>query len=346
MVRLTLERYFKNLVRTLVKISVGKLRGIQQLSSTDGFLMMIAMDQRGSLAKMLNPANPDSVSFEQMVEAKLDLSRILAPHGTAVLHDPEFGASQSITRFALPGNVGLLVAVETTGYKGSSTSRLTEIVENWGVEKVKRMSASAVKLLLYYRPDEKDSVGHQRKLVKQIGDDCKKYDVPFVLEPMSYALEGEDKNSLQFADMKPKIVIQTAKELTPLGVDILKSEFPGDLKFHKDPDELIKWCKEISNATCVPWVVLSAGVKYEEFRENVIYSSKGGCSGYLAGRAIWQEAVKMPTHEERVKFLKETSIPRLKELQQIVRANARPWYDFYGGIDKIEVTTKGWHKEY
>jgi len=334
------------LVRTVVRISVGKLRGIQELSSSDGFLMMIAMDQRGSLAKMLNPMNPGSVSYEQMEEVKVDLSRILAPHGTAVLHDPEFGASQSMTRFALPGNVGLLVAVEATGYKGSSSSRLTEIVENWGVEKVKRMGASAVKLLLYYRPDEKESAEHQRRLVKQIGDECSKYDIPFVLEPMSYALKGENKNSPQFADKKPKIVIQTAKELTPLGVDMLKSEFPGDLKFHKDPEVLIKWCKEISNATCVPWVVLSAGVKYEEFRENVIYSSKGGCSGYLAGRAIWQEAVKMSSREERIKFLKETSVPRLKELQQIVRANARPWYDFYGGMDKIEVTTRGWHKEY
>jgi len=35
--------------------------------------MMITMDQRGSLAKTLNPASPDSVSYEQMEEVSLYL---------------------------------------------------------------------------------------------------------------------------------------------------------------------------------------------------------------------------------------------------------------------------------
>src|SRR5438309_1613848 len=103
-----------------VRISVGKLRGLQQISDETGRFTMIAMDQRGSLQKMLHP---------------------------------EFGVGSAINRFALPGRTGLLVSMETSGYEKKGNWRLTTLLDGWSVEKVKRLGASAAKLLIFFNPD-------------------------------------------------------------------------------------------------------------------------------------------------------------------------------------------------
>src|SRR5205809_176650 len=46
----------------MTRISVGKLRGLQQISDDTGRFTMIAMHQRGSLQKMLHPENPKAAS--------------------------------------------------------------------------------------------------------------------------------------------------------------------------------------------------------------------------------------------------------------------------------------------
>ena len=67
--------------------------------------------------------------------------------------DPEVSAAQAIAQRAIPNNVGLVVAVESTGYTGDATARQAQIIPGWSVEKAKRMGASAIKLLVYYHPD-------------------------------------------------------------------------------------------------------------------------------------------------------------------------------------------------
>src|SRR5881275_420353 len=95
-----------------MRISVGKLRGLQQISDDTGRFTMIAMDQRGSLQKMLHPENPKAATYSEMEAVKLGVTEALAPHASGYLLDPEFGVAPAINRFALPGRTGLLAAHE------------------------------------------------------------------------------------------------------------------------------------------------------------------------------------------------------------------------------------------
>ncbi len=77
-------------------LSVGKIRGLQQIANPDGILTMCAMDHRGSLRSMIDEESPGEVDYEEMVERKLELCSSLAECASAVLLDPIFGAAQCV----------------------------------------------------------------------------------------------------------------------------------------------------------------------------------------------------------------------------------------------------------
>src|SRR5437016_6807052 len=202
----------------MTRISVGKLRGLQQISDDTGRFTMIAMDQRGSLQKMLHPDNPKAATYGEMEAVKLGVTEALAPHASGYLLDPEFGVAPAINRFALPGRTGLLVALEQSGYEKKGNWRLTTLLEGWTVEKVKRLGASAAKLLLFFNPDApREIVDHQLKVVKTIADECRRLDLAFVCEPMSYAVDMSDE---EVADKKGDTIIRTGEVACARGFDV------------------------------------------------------------------------------------------------------------------------------
>ena len=307
-----------------VKLSVGKLRGLQQISTPEGFILLAAMDHRGALKRMLNPDNPKAVSDEEMVRFKLDLCRALAPHASAVLLDPEYGAAQCMAAGVLPGRVGLLVSLEKTGYTGSDTQRLTELLDGWGPEKLKKMGASGAKLLVYYHPDS-SVAARQRELVQRVSEECRRWDLLFVLEAVSYPLvEGQSKSSESFARSKPEVVIRTARELTPL-CDVFKAEFPADLKFEKDESKLYEYCRQLDQASQVPWVILSEGVDYDDFVREVEIASRAGASGYMAGRAVWKDVLAERDPDRRRELLESRSAGNLRKLAILASRLGVPW---------------------
>ena len=130
-------------------LTIGKLRGLQQSTSPQATFTCLALDHRQNLRK----ANPAFVKDAELSQFKLDVVAELAPDSTAVLLDPEVSAAQAIAAGKLPGNKGLVVAVESTGYAGDAAARRAQIIPGWSVEKAKRMGASMIKLLVYYHPD-------------------------------------------------------------------------------------------------------------------------------------------------------------------------------------------------
>jgi tagatose 1,6-diphosphate aldolase len=328
-------------------ITVGKLRGLQQIASPDGVLTICAMDHRGSFRNMINPANPQSVSYDEMVKRKLELCSTFAPIATAVLIDPLFGAAQCISQGTLPGSTGLLVSIEATGYSGSKEHRVTELLEGWGVEKIKRMGASAVKMLVYYRPDLKELAAKQLQIVRSVAEDCIEYDIPFLVEPVSYPVGSEVDHPEEFAGHKPEIVIETAREMTALPIDVLKAEFPADLRYNSDRTELLELCRQLDSASRVPWVILSAGVDFNAFYQQVEIACQAGASGFLGGRALWQEAIDITDAQKRVEFLSTTGVDRIKRLSEVTHKYATPWYRKYGA-SPAELTTisEGWFQRY
>jgi len=212
-------------------ISIGKLRGLQQISSKRGTFTALALDHRQNLRR----ANPVFVDNGELSQFKLDVISTLAQEATAVLLDPEVSAAQAIAQGDIPNNTGLVVALESTGYTGNTTSRQAQIIPGWSVEKAKRMGASAVKLLVYYHPDS-STAKEIEDFTTKVADDCKRHDLVLMLEPLSYSL---DENQKLTSEEKHYIVIETAKRLTSLNIDILKAEFPLDVN---DNDES-RWLK-------------------------------------------------------------------------------------------------------
>jgi tagatose 1,6-diphosphate aldolase len=300
-------------------ISIGKLRGLQQISSDRGTITALALDHRQNLRK----ANPAFVHDEELSRFKVDVTCALANRATAVLLDPEVSAAQAIAQGALPKHVGLVVAVESTGYTGEATARHAQIIPGWSIEKAKRMGASAVKLLVYYHPDS-STASEIEDFTAMVGEECKQHDLLLMLEPLSYSLDETKKLS---SDDKRATVVETARRLTPLHVDILKVEFPLDVN-DRDESKWLDACQEISGASIAPWILLSAAVEYETFLRQVTVACDAGASGIAVGRAVWKEAVTLQG-KDRLTFLQSTAKDRISRLTSLCHALAKPYTDFY-----------------
>lgn len=316
-------------------ISIGKLRGLQQISSPRGTFTALALDHRQNLRRALNPSDPDTVSDDRLSSFKMELTTALASKATAVLLDPEVSAAQAVAGHSIPNHVGLVVAVESTGYTGEATARHAQILPGWSVEKAKRMGASAIKLLVYYHPDS-PTASEIESFTSQVAEDCARHDLALMLEPLSYSLD-ESKNLS--SDEKRYVVVETARRLTPLNIDILKAEFPLDAN-EQDTSRWMESCKEISAASIVPWILLSAAVDFEAFLGQVTAACESGASGIAVGRAVWKEAVTMNA-EDRTQFLRTIARQRIARLTSLCHALAKSYADYYQAKASFD-----WYKTY
>ena len=328
-------------------MTIGKIKGLQQIATTDGVLTICAMDHRGSFRSMIDEENPEKVGYEEVVERKLELCSSLAEYASAVLLDPMFGAAQCISYGLLPKSTGLLVSIEATGYSGEKESRLNEILSGWSVEKIKRMGASAVKILVFYRPDLKQLASKQLDTVNVVARECIEYDLPFLVEPIIYPIDGEMNNPKEFADLKQQLVIETARDISALPIDVLKAEFPAAIHCKEDKSELIQLCRQLDASSQVPWVILSAGVDFELFYQQVEIACQAGASGFLGGRAIWREAMYIDDARERVRYLSTVGADRLKRLVEMASKYAVPWYKKFGlAAHELVDVPERWYQEY
>ena len=325
-----------------IELTIGKFRGLQQTSTERGMFTMLALDHQESFRKGINSAAPDSVPYQQVVDIKLDIISALAPHSSALLTDLRYGAAQGIAAGVLPGRTGLLVTLEQSPGHGpdETIARKTTLVRGWNAAKIRRMGASAVKLLVYYHP-KSQTASFQEDLVSEVAAECKEHDIPLVLEVLTHPVEpGQAKESAEFAATRPWVIIESARRLCPLGADVFKAEFPADMKHESDQARMLGWCQELTAAAGVPWVVLSAAVNHETFCRQVELSCKGGASGFLAGRSIWKEALNLQDNARR-EFLAGEATRRLNELTAITEANAHPWTEWY-----TAVVAESWRDRY
>lgn len=331
----------------MLESGIGKIRGLQQMSTDEGIFTICAIDHRGSLKKMIEKGLSIKADYPDMVTMKMELCAIAVHYSSAVLLDPNYGAAQCIASSVLPGNVGLLVSVEATGYETGPGGRITTLLDGWSVEKIKRMGASAVKILVYFRHDLGDITRTQLELVQRLAGECQTYDIPFLVEPVSYPADGQKAGSNEFAAEKSELVIENARQITACPIDILKTEFPADINYEKDEGKLREICFRLNEASRVPWVLLSAGVDYDTFCKQVAIACQTGASGFVGGRAIWQDALQIKDTKERVNFLNTTVANRLQGLAEIAAKYAVPWYRKYGVKESTLLSVgEDWYKSY
>lgn len=308
----------------------GKLRGLMAASNERQIFTILALDHGASLASAVRQRAPQEVSRRELTEIKMKLLRELAPKASAVLLDPDYGLPPAIFQGALPGHVGLVTSVEDGDY--AAIREPARLLPDWNVAKAKLAGANAIKCFFYYRPDDAAFAQIQERFVSEIVKDCHNHDIPLFAEPLSYGTTAADRES---------IVIETARRISALGIDILKIEFPVDIQVDKDEALWAQACSKISAVSQVPWVLLSAGVGYEDFTRQVRVACQSGASGYMAGRAVWKEAVSLQG-SDRQKYLREVVVPRLQQLAEIAGTYARPWTDFYSFVE--ESISGAWYK--
>ena len=318
---------------------LGTLRGLDACSSSRGTFTVLALDHRQNLRKELRPSDPDSVSEAEMVDFKRAVVRALGTTGTGILLDPEIGVAPAIADGALPGRAGLIVAVEATGYEGPASARVSRVLPGWGVDAVKRLGASAAKLLVYYHPDAPNAAGQER-LVADVAEACRDADLALFVEPLSFGLDGAPLKG----EARRRVVVDTARRLTALGADVLKAEFPYDPGV-TDEDRWREACAELDAATPVPWVLLSGGVDDETFERQVAVACGAGASGVLVGRSVWAEAATMAP-AARDEFLGGTSRERLARLASLVDGLAAPWRPRWRAARHPDVPGPGWYERY
>ncbi len=303
-------------------LGIGKLRGLQQCSTAGATFSILALDHRQNLRRALRPDAPQAVSDDELVAFKRAAVAGVATAATAVLLDPEFGAAQAIAAGSLPGDRGLVVAVEATGYDGEPSARRSAILPDWTVAKARRMGASAVKLLVYYHPAA-PTAPQVEQLVRDVAADCAREDLPLLLEPLSYSPDPE-RPRLSAAE-RGQVIVTTARRLVSTGVDILKAEFPGDAS---NADGWFDACRELSAASAAPWLLLSGSVDYDTFLAQAEAACRAGASGVAVGRSVWSEATALAA-DARAAFLQTTARERMARLTALCVSTAWPWTGFY-----------------
>ena len=330
-------------------LTPGKLRGLQRISNSNGTLTMVATDQNSSMIKMMKEATKKEPSYAEIADAKVMLSRALAPHCSGLLVDGYYGYASTVAAFAVPPSTGLLIRVEKSGGgKNEAGAPIGEVEPGWGVAKIKRCGADAVKLLAQFEPWEADSAERNFEFTRQIYEQCIQHDILFLLEPLhfAYKVNGAEEAKDVVAKRKAKTVIETAHYLSRY-CDVYKAEFPGTFGVESD-SQLMDNLKRLNDACVKPWVLLSAGVDYDKYKKQVEMAMKAGASGILGGRAFWKEYFTYATPEERKKFAETECVRRVKETDEIVKSGT-PWFAKYGltmeDLHGVRAT-EGWHARY
>jgi tagatose 1,6-diphosphate aldolase len=328
-------------------LTPGKMRGLQRISNANGTLTMVATDQNSSMISMMKKATGQEPTYAQIGDAKVMLSRALAPHCSGLLVDGYYGYWSTVAAGAVPSSTGLLIRVEKSGAaKNKAGAPCGEVEQGWGVHKIKRCGADAVKLLAQFEPTEFDSAEHNFEFTRQIYDACVQHDILFLLEPIHFAFNGEDDKSPSKVARKATTVIESAKFLSRY-CDIYKSEFPGTPGVESDA-QLVDNLKKLNDACVKPWVLLSAGVDYDQYKKQVEMAMKAGASGVLGGRAFWKEFFTFTTPAERQKFAETECVRRVNEIDAIVKSGT-PWFAKYGLTTEAlhgMRAAEGWHARY
>src|SRR5215213_1146681 len=323
-------------------LTPGKLRGLQRISNPNGTLTMLALDQNSSMIDMAQKAlkakgGDREPTYEEIVAAKLDMARQMAPAASGVLIDAYYGAWSAIASEAIPPDRGMLVRVEKSGSpKNKVGAPMGEYEPGWSVEKTKLMGADAVKLLAPFEPSEPISGEHQLAVIEEVAAACRRFDILFLLEPVAFPYGAEKKTDASFLDRKAETVIESARQLSRY-CDVYKAEFPGTLG-HGSESQLADNLHALSEASERPWVLLSAGVDYPDYFKQVEMAMESGCSGVLGGRAFWKEYFLQEGDEARTGFAATTGRKRVADVDAVVREHGTPWFARYG-LSKDDLAT-------
>jgi len=324
-------------------LSGGKRKGLEAVSDARGIIAAVAIDQRSALRSLFARSmgiEPENVPAEELIHFKEAVSRILTPHASAILLDPEYGLPAARQRTK---NAGLLLAYEKTGYDKRVPGRLPSLLEHWSVGRLAEAGADSVKLLLYYSSFSSTEVNDTKHaFVQRVGAECAAADVPFFLELVSYA-EGMEDKGIDFARVKPEVVAKGMAEYSKpeYRVDVLKVGVPVNLNYLQGSPltsgeilytraEAEQYFRQAADCAEVPFIYLSEGVSNEAFQHALELAAEAGVkfSGVLCGRATWKDGVPVFVKKGRAALEDWLGSEGIQNVENVNRrlAAATPWF--------------------
>jgi tagatose 1,6-diphosphate aldolase len=317
---------------------------MKALSNDAGVIAAAAMDQRGSLQKSIAAAkgiDQKKVTTRMMSEFKVAVTKVLTPHASAILLDPEYGLPAAKARSS---NAGLLLAYELSGYDNTQPGRLPDLLPHVSVKRIKKWKADAVKILLYYTPFDDAKVNDiKHAFIERIGAECATYEIPFFLEFVGYDPAGGDEKGKDYAAKKPEIVTKSMEEFTKpqYMVDVLKVEVPINAEYVAGSSvfkgekvysrkEALKHFRDAAAVATKPFIYLSAGVSNAQFVESLNMATESGAdfSGVLCGRATWKEGIPIYA-TQGVKALEDwlgkEGVKNINAVNAAIKS-AKPWH--------------------
>jgi tagatose 1,6-diphosphate aldolase len=334
-------------------MTLGKIRGLARLANPDGTFCMVALDQRPPIFEAIAQArgiSPKDVSFADVLTAKRLLVENLAPHCSSMLFDPNFAVPAAID--ILPPSCGLIVTLEEHRTEETEGGRRSRVIDNWSVDKIRSMGGDAVKVLAWYRPDADPAVvEHQKNFARKIGEDCRRNDIPYVLELLVFPFLGTAGHTADYVESPtklPELVIESVREFArpEYGVDLLKLESPlaanslpardgsaAHVAAQKEFDAVGEICRDAG----IPWVLLSGGAPHDKFERVLEYAYAAGASGFLAGRTIWLNAIRsnFPDLDVVSAALQKDGVGVLQRLNALTRDKGAKWKPNFPSYDSI-----------
>lgn len=304
------------------RLDPGKVRSFQRVTSEDGFFLICALDHLSDFAELLGP-DPAAVTFDEVVRAKDSIIRAVGGEVSAVLVDPLYALGHLLVSGTVRRDVGLMAPLEDEDYAIPEGPRRTRLRPGWSMPQIRATGADVAKLLWFFRPDgDQEVADHQRALVADLARQSDELSIPLVVEPIWYPLPGEDPQSAEWKAARVEGIIASAVEADRLGVDMLKVEFPGYVDTEAGVAASRASCAALDAGVSVPWVILSAGVGFDDFVTQVQIACEAGASGYLAGRSVWRDAVSTPNPTRRAEEV-AASVARIDRLNEVTRKNGR-----------------------
>jgi tagatose-1,6-bisphosphate aldolase len=322
---------------------LGKLRRLQRISDANGFIRVAAIDHPENYLALFD-SDLSRVTDEEVVVSKLELLAAMSPESTAVLVDPVWSFAQGVLSAAIPPHVGILSGLERLAYTPEGFGTETTLRQGWTVPTLARLGVDGAKLVVFYRSERADVTASQHRLVEQVVAECAQEQVPLVIEPLWYPLEGESLDDPAVRRARVEATIDSARTFTQLGADVMKVEFPGYVDTAEGRAEAADACRRLDDAVDVPWVLLSASATYEQFRTQLAIAAGAGACGFMAGRAIWGDGVGRFDEARRAEGARKAAA-RLRELREILTAEGQGWHRPLSPAETVDAVGRDWFEK-
>ncbi|MFB6286143.1 MAG: tagatose 1,6-diphosphate aldolase [Candidatus Bipolaricaulia bacterium] len=313
-----------------MKRTPGKARGLARIGDGDGRIAAVATDQRPPLFNLVADKLDMSIkdTGPRASEIKGLLAETLAHHATGLLVDPYYGFCRAMPH--LPPETGLMMTLEHHVFATDTNGfRKSDWIPDWSAEQAVRYGADGLKLLAWYRSDAPQAVlDHQHRFVERVGAACRQVDRPFVYEVLPYQLASESDEA--YVEALPELMRRCMLDFSDerYGVDLYKLGFPARAKAveewggsHYPLADMEAIMRETTERLPAPWVLLSGGLDSETFIQAFRSAVDCGARGYLAGRAVWAEAMDAyPDLEACRGRLQAQSVEVLDQLNQTLES--------------------------